>query len=112
MKNTNNILMRIQLLSPKFKTMEDIFKTLYSYFDISKGRHNEMSKVANSKVNKEQGRSLILSLIDGNKSTKEIATILGKEIHKISGRFSELKMQGKIELSHYKDGFSVYKLKK
>lgn len=89
--------------------MINILKELSTYFDISRGKDNEMSKVSNTKVNKEQGRALVLNLIDGTKSTKEIADILGKEIHKISGRFSELKMQGMIELDHYKDGYSVYK---
>lgn len=87
----------------------ELLNRLYSYFDISKGRDNEMSKLANKKVNKVKDRELVFNLIDGDKSTKEISTILGKEIYRISGRFTELKASGKIELSHYKDGHSVYK---
>lgn len=88
---------------------QEMWNKLFSCFDVSRGRDNEMSKLANKKVNKVKDRELVFNLIDGDKSTKEISTILGKEIYRISGRFTELKASGKIELSHYKDGHSVYK---
>lgn len=88
---------------------QEMWNKLFSYFDVSKGKDNEMSKLANKKVNKIKDRELVFNLIDGAKSTKDISTILGKEIYRISGRFTELKASGKIELSHYKDGHSVYK---
>jgi hypothetical protein len=91
---------------------QEFFNKLFDYFDVSKGRDNEMSKIANKKVNKVKDRELVYNLVNGDRSTKEISIILGKEIYRISGRFTELKASDKIELSHYKDGFSVYKLKK
>jgi hypothetical protein len=78
-------------------------------YDISRGRNNDLSKIANQKINKVKGRELVLNLIDGNRSTKDITSYLQTDINKISGRFTELKKLELIEFSHSKEGFSVYK---
>ena len=90
--------------------MDLISKILNDHFniDLSKGKHNPLSKEAFKKVSKGQ-KWEVLRLIDGQRNTKEIAEIMGKEIHKISGRFTELKALNLIDLSHSKDGYSVYK---
>ncbi|CEJ71300.1 hypothetical protein BN1195_03645 [Chryseobacterium oranimense G311] len=61
--------------------------------DLSRGRNNENSIVAfqKVKVTRESMWMKILKLVDGLKSTYEIANDLDLPIHKISGRFSELK---------------------
>lgn len=61
--------------------------------DLSRGRNNENSIVAfqKVKVTRESMWMKILKLVDGLKSTYEIANDLGLPIHKISGRFTELK---------------------
>mgnify|MGYP006921329635 CR=1 FL=1 len=80
--------------------------------DLSRGNKNAISKEAFSKVDKEADRQKVLSLIDGNLCTFEIAEILKKPIHKISGRFTWLKSQGLIMLKGYKiinnSKYSVY----
>ena len=64
--------------------------------DLSRGKNNELSKEAWSKVDAKGSRAEVLALIDGNKCTIEIAFELGKQIHKISGRFTELKASDQI----------------
>jgi len=61
--------------------------------DYSRGRNNENSKhsFALIKGTVESGRQQVLKKVDGIKSTIEIANEMGVELHKISGRFSELK---------------------
>ena len=67
------------------------------FTDISRGRENSISKEMNLVVNKTKDIESVLSLIDGIRSTFEIANLLNKPIHKISGRFTELKKFGKIQ---------------
>ena len=66
--------------------------------DYSRGRNNDISKLMNDKVKhtKEQTYANILWLINGERCSMEIAELLEKDLHKISGRFSELKAQNKI----------------
>lgn len=61
--------------------------------DLSRGRNNENSIVAFQKVKPTIPAmwKLVLERVDGLKSTYDIANDLGLPIHKISGRFSELK---------------------
>lgn len=66
--------------------------------DYSRGRNNENSKAAFETI-KEKIPAMwikVYNLIDGIRSTLEIANILGVPIHVISGRFSELKAKNKI----------------
>ena len=80
--------------------------------DLSRGKKNAISKEAFNKVDKEADRQKVLSLIDGELCTFEIAEKLGKPIHKISGRFTWLKSQGDIRLKGAKtiqnSKYSVY----
>ena len=80
--------------------------------DLSRGKKNALSKEAFSKVDKEGDRQKVLSLIDGNLCTFEIAEKLNKPIHKISGRFTWLKSQGMIMMKGTKtiqnSKYSVY----
>lgn len=87
--------------------------------DLSHGRHNANSKRQYAKIKQSNvaTRMKVLELIDGFRCTKEIAEILKKEIHKISGRFSELKTLELIEkkaIKMYKNSdYTVYqKIKK
>lgn len=79
--------------------------------DISKGRNNPQSKEANKKVNKQVQRLRVYSLINGKRTTREIADIMQTELHNISGRFTEMKMEGInwIEPIGKKNGFTIYK---
>jgi len=80
--------------------------------DLSRGKKNAISQEAFEKVDKEADRQKVLSLIDGELCTFEIAEILKKPIHKISGRFTWLKSQGLIMLKGSKtiqnSKYSVY----
>lgn len=66
--------------------------------DYSRGRNNANSKLAfqQAKVTIPKMQDRVLNEVDGINSTIEIANKLGVEIHKISGRFSELKAKQKI----------------
>ena len=81
--------------------------------DLSRGKDNELSKEAFSKVDTQKGRNDVLSLVDGILTTFEIAEKLGKPIHKISGRFTELKKSDDIVFLEKKKvngaTYSVYK---
>lgn len=83
--------------------------------DYSRGRHNELSKEAFEKVKPHINatHAKILELIDGNLCTYEIAVMLGKELHKISGRFGELEKMHKIQFVGKKNingsNYSIYK---
>jgi aminopeptidase-like protein len=61
--------------------------------DYSRGRNNANSKLAFTKVKETIPKmwERVYELVDGKNSTLDIATILRVQIHKISGRFSELK---------------------
>lgn len=78
--------------------------------DISKGRNNPMSKEANKKVNKQVQRLRVYSLINGKRTTRQIADMMGVELHNISGRFTEMKMEGInwIKATGKKNGFTIY----
>lgn len=66
--------------------------------DYSRGRDNTNSKLAfqQAKVTIPKMWEKVYELVDGIRTTIEIATILGVPIHTISGRFSELKAKQKI----------------
>lgn len=78
--------------------------------DLSKGKHNPQSKQAHKKVNAQIMQQRVYNLINGKRSTIEIMRILKVDaLHKISGRFTELKKLNRIECIGVKKGFSVYK---
>lgn len=84
--------------------------------DICINRHqgNEQSLAANKLVNKERDRTLVLQVVMkyGKIHSKEIARILGKQLHQVSGRLSELKASNLIEDSGERiEGCSVLQLK-
>ncbi|WFB67033.1 hypothetical protein [Chryseobacterium sp. WX] len=66
--------------------------------DYSRGRNNANSKLVfqQAKVTIPKMQDRVLNEVDGISSTLDIANKLGVEIHKISGRFSELKAKQKI----------------
>ena len=70
-------------------------------FDICANRHrgNAASRAANRRVAKSEDRELVLGIIKSKGITysKEIAAIMEKPLHTISGRLSELKALGLIE---------------
>lgn len=77
--------------------------------DISRGKNNPISQIAfkENVSTREVDRQKVFQLINSQRNTHEIAEIMGKEIHQISGRFTELK-KGKITPI----GFSFYKGKR
>lgn len=83
--------------------------------DYSRGRNNEISQHSFTliKGTVESSRKQVYNRVDGIKSTIEIAQDMGVPLHKVSGRFSELKAQNKIiQISTKKIGnshFGVYK---
>ncbi len=66
--------------------------------DFSRGAKNALSREMHKsmKGTKRAMQLKVLSLIDGQRCTKEIADHLGKFLHQVSGRFSELKASGEI----------------
>ncbi|WP_145953282.1 hypothetical protein [Chryseobacterium indologenes] len=79
--------------------------------DYSRGRNNANSKLAfqQVKVTIPTMQQQVYELVDGINSTLDIANILGVPIHKISGRFSELKAKQKIfQTSSKKHGHTSY----
>ncbi|WP_343680039.1 hypothetical protein [Chryseobacterium arthrosphaerae] len=79
--------------------------------DYSRGRNNANSKLAFTKVKESIPKmwEKVYGLVDGIRSTLEIAIILGVPIHTISGRFSELKAKQKIfQTSSKKIGSKSY----
>ena len=78
--------------------------------DISRGKNNPISQLAfkENVSTREIDRKRVFELINSSRNTHEIAEILGKQIYQISGRFTELKKEGKI----FKIGFSFYKGKR
>ena len=84
--------------------------------DICIKRHqgNAQSLIANKRVQKERDRALVLQVIIkyGKIHSKEIARILGKQLHQVSGRLSELKASNLIEDSGERlEGCAVLQLK-
>ena len=67
--------------------------------DISRGKNNPISQLAfkENVSTREIDRKRVFELINSQRNTHEIAEIMGKEIHQISGRFTELKKEGKIK---------------
>ena len=69
--------------------------------DICMNRHknNPQSLAANKRVNREHDRKRILEFLAqrGRSYSKQIAEALGKPLHTISGRLSELKEEQIIE---------------
>ena len=65
------------------------------------------------KPHKKNQRQEVLGLIDGFKCTMEIAELMGVPLHKISGRFTELKAAVEIvaiSRKEYNDSnYTVYK---
>lgn len=80
---------------------------------INKHKENSASNDANKTVNKEVDRLRVLTIIkeQGQASSKMIARIMGKQLHQISGRISELKAEGVIENTGIrKEGCSLLKV--
>lgn len=83
--------------------------------DYSRGRQNSNSQQAFNIIggSLDSMRAKVLDQIDGVKSTQEIAEAIGVPLHKVSGRFSELKAKNKIyQITNKKIGnshFAVYK---
>jgi len=67
--------------------------------DLSRGRHNENSIIAHERLKpfKENMRKQVEGCVNGHRCTMEIAEMLDKHLHKISGRFTALKSLGVIE---------------
>ncbi|GEJ46059.1 hypothetical protein [Chryseobacterium sp. ON_d1] len=79
--------------------------------DYSRGRNNANSKLAfqKAKVTIPKMWEKVYDLVDGIRTTIEIANILGVPIHTISGRFSELKAKHKIyQITSRKIGSKSY----
>lgn len=70
-------------------------------FDVCARKHggNEESRRANLRASKAESRQEVYEalLTHGDMTCKEIAAKLGKPMHKISGRLSELKALGSVE---------------
>lgn len=83
--------------------------------DICSNKHkqNAQSKEANKRVHKEIGRLRVLAIIreQGQATSKQIANIMGVQLHHISGRISELKADAIIEdTGSRKDGCAVFRI--
>ena len=67
--------------------------------DISRGKNNAVSKLAfkENANTRAADRKTVFELINSRRNTHEIAFLMGKEIHQISGRFTENKKEGKIK---------------
>ena len=83
--------------------------------DISRGRHNPESQKAFEQIKPiiKNQRERVYDLIDGNRCTLEIAEKIEVPLHKISGRFTELKIKERISKTHTKEyknsTYAVYK---
>lgn len=66
--------------------------------DLSKGRHNDVSKIAfqKSRPSHDLMRNKVFTLVDGVKCTQQIYDEIGKLPHELSGRFTELQRANKI----------------
>ena len=75
-------------------TQLDIFNEI----DLSRGRHNENSIIAHERLKpfKVNMRKQVEKCVNGHRCTMEIAEMLDKPLHKISGRFTALKATGVI----------------
>ena len=72
---------------------------IFSEVDLSRGRHNENSIIAHERLKpfKINMRKQVEKCVDGHRCTMEIAEMLDKHLHKISGRFTALKATGVIK---------------
>ena len=88
---------------------------IFDITDISRGRGNAVSAMAHEKLkpHKKNQRQIVLGNVDGFRCTMEIAELMGVPLHKISGRFTELKAAGKIVVigkKEYNGGhYTIYK---
>jgi predicted HTH transcriptional regulator len=83
--------------------------------DICSNKHNQnaQSKEANKKVNKAVDKLRVLTILreQGQATSKQIAEIMNKQLHQISGRISELKSDAIIEeTGSRKDGCALLKV--
>ena len=78
------------------------------YDDICTNKHgfNEQSIEANKRVLKETDRNAIIKYLQEFKTgtSKQIAEYLGKQLNKISGRFTEMRIDKTIEILRYPNG--------
>lgn len=90
--------------------------TLDDYRDVCRNRHggNANSRAANARLapvktkqREEVFRAIILAG-DAGLTCKELAAVWGVDMNKISGRFSELKADGRIVQVARRDGCSAY----
>ena len=90
---------------------------IFNQQDLSRGRHNENSRTAHDRLKpfKVSVRNQVKEYINSRRCTMEIAELLGKPLHKISGRFTALKALGiikEIGRKNYKDStYTVYSKK-
>lgn len=81
--------------------------------DYSRGKKNEFSKKAFTRVKVESMKGLILRMVCESSiqgiTLKECASKLDRLPHTISGRFSELQHDGKIHQSGERDGHGVWR---
>ncbi len=80
---------------------------------IRKHGGNAESIAGNAKVDKLAGRNSVIAILKGgNYTAKEIAFRLGKPLHTLSGRVSELKMLGVVRATgNRRDGAMEIALK-
>lgn len=83
--------------------------------DVCARKHggNSNSRAANSNVDKNHWRNMVRDAFTefGNITCKEVCKILGRQMHQISPRITELKKMGELEPCTYsREGCRVYKL--
>lgn len=73
--------------------------------DFSRGAQNEVSREMHERIKatKPNMRQIVLDALDGLKCTLEVAESLNTQLHKISGRISELKHSNSIKAIGVKD---------
>lgn len=86
-------------------------------FDVCAGKHraNSESRAANLKISKAESREQVMRVLlgSGPMTCKEIASRLGKEMHTISGRITELKALGMVEpTTELRDGGRVIRVRR
>ena len=80
--------------------------------DVCAGKHhgNPKSEAANLKTCKQNDRAMIMALIEtakDGKTLKELCADMGRTPNAISGRITELKMTGRIEVRGSRDGCGI-----
>jgi hypothetical protein len=89
------------------------FNSLQAALDFSRGRKNQHSKAAFTKVRREEVYEQILSLIRerGSLTCKEFCRATGKQMNQVSGRFSELGHKKTIrQTSERREGCGVWRM--